>query len=173
MEPSIVAFNLFSFVEGIDTLQAIVFIVGLLLLLIEVFSPGFGIAGGGGILLLITGIILTARSPFEAMIMAVILVIFLAGMLAIIIRSAKKGRLSKKLILWSASNREAGFSSSADTSSWIGKEGVALSTLRPSGTAEFDSQRLDVVTEGAYIEAGTQVKVIRTEGRRIVVEPVK
>ncbi|NCA99510.1 MAG: hypothetical protein EOM70_09055 [Clostridia bacterium] len=168
----IVAFNLFSFVEGIDTLQAVIFMVGLLLLLIEVFTPGFGIAGGGGIVLLITGIILTARTPFEAVIMAVILFILLAALLAIILRSAKKGRLSRKLILWSSSNREAGFSTSADTSIWIGKEGVALSTLRPAGTAQFDNQRLDVVTEGAYIETGTKVRVIRAEGRRIVVEPV-
>ena len=99
MEPSVVALNLFSFVEGIDTLQAVVFIIGLLLLLIEIFTPGFGIAGGSGIILMITGIILTARTPFEAMIMAVILVLLLAGLLAIIIRSAKKGRLAKKLIL--------------------------------------------------------------------------
>ena len=57
--------NIFSFLEGIDTFQAILFIIGLLLLVVEMFIPGFGFAGGTGLVLLILGIILTAvRSTY-------------------------------------------------------------------------------------------------------------
>lgn len=165
--------NIFSFVEGIDTIQAILFILGLLLLVVEIFTPGFGIAGGSGIILLILGIIFTARTPFEAIVMVIILILLVALLLAIILRSAKRGKLSKKLILWSAAKHEDGFSTSSDTSALIGKEGIALTVLRPAGSGEFDGQRLDVVTDGIFIEKGTKIKIIRTEGRRIVVEPVK
>ena len=47
-----------------------------------------------------------------------------------------------------------------------------MGTLRPAGTAEFDGERLDVVSEGEYLEAGTRVQIVRTEGRRIVVRKI-
>lgn len=165
--------GIFSFLDGIETLQAVLFIIGLLLLVAEMFTPGFGLAGGSGLVLIIIGIILTARNAFEAMMMVIILLVLLAILLLIVLRSAKKGKLSKKLILWSAAKREDGFSSSADASALTGKEGVALTVLRPAGTGQFDGQRLDVVTEGAFIESGTKIRIVRTEGRRIVVEPIQ
>lgn len=164
--------NVFSFIEGIETLQAVLFLLGLLLLIVEAFIPGFGIAGGTGLVLLVVGIITTARTAFEAFVMVVILILFVALMLFIILRSAKKGALSKKLILWSASRHEEGFSTTADTTSMTGKEGIAITILRPAGTGEFDGKRFDVVSEGAFIERGSNIRVIRTEGRRIVVEPI-
>jgi len=164
--------NIFSFLEGIDTLSAILFIIGLLLLVVEMFIPGFGFAGGTGLVLLILGIILTARTPFEAFVMVTILLLLTAGALAIILRSAKKGKLSRKLILWSAAKHEDGFSSSSDMSALSGKEGIALTVLRPAGSGEFLGQRLDVVTDGTFIEKGKKIKIIRVEGRRILVESI-
>jgi membrane-bound ClpP family serine protease len=165
--------NIFSFVEGIETLQAILFILGLILLIVEMFIPGFGIAGGTGLALLILGIILTARTPFEAFVMVIILVFVVALVLAVILRSAKRGKLSKKLILWSSARHEEGFSTSSDTSPLLGKEGIALTVLRPAGSGEFEGKRLDVVTDGTFLESGTKIKIVRTEGRRIVVEPIE
>jgi len=165
--------QIFSFIEGIQTLQAIILAAGLLFLIIEVFTPGFGAAGGTGLLLLVIGIILTARSAFEAFIMVVILIFIIAVLLIFIIRSAKKGTLHKKMVLQSAANREDGFISTPDMSSLIGKEGKAITILRPAGTGEFHDQRYDVVSEGSFIAADTKIRVIQTEGRRIVVEPVK
>ncbi len=165
--------EIFSFIDGIQTLQAIILATGLLFLIIEVFTPGFGVAGGTGLLLMIVGIILTARSVFEAFIMVIILLIIIALLLIVIIRSAKKGTLSKKMILQSASKHEDGFSSTPDMSSLMGMQGIAITTLRPAGTGEINNQRYDVVTEGSFIATGTPIVVIQTEGRRIVVEPSK
>ena len=50
--------------------------------------------------------------------------------------------------------------------------GVALTQLRPSGTASINGQRVDVVTEGGLIERGTAVKVVAVEGARVVVREV-
>ena len=158
---------------NIGTLQAILFLLGLILLIVEMFIPGFGIAGGCGIVLLIVGIIMTAQTLLQAFIMALILILLISLLLMFILRSAKKGKLSKKLILKSASKREDGYSTTSDHTALLGKEGLALSLLRPSGVGEFDGQRLDVVSEGLYIEPGTKIKIVQTEGRRIVVKPVE
>jgi membrane-bound serine protease (ClpP class) len=51
----------------------------------------------------------------------------------------------------------------------VGRSGVALTDLRPSGTAGFGDERLDVVTEGEYLRQGSAVEVIRSDGYRHVV----
>jgi membrane-bound serine protease (ClpP class) len=50
--------------------------------------------------------------------------------------------------------------------------GTALTQLRPSGTANINGQRVDVVTEGDLIERGAKIKVVAVEGARIVVREV-
>jgi membrane-bound serine protease (ClpP class) len=54
-----------------------------------------------------------------------------------------------------------------------GARGVVLTTLRPSGTANFDGRKVSVVTRGEMVEAGVQVEVLRVEGIRTVVRPVQ
>ncbi len=51
----------------------------------------------------------------------------------------------------------------------LDKTGIAKSSLRPSGTAIIDGERVDVITEGSLIEAGTPVRVVGVEGLRVVV----
>jgi membrane-bound serine protease (ClpP class) len=51
----------------------------------------------------------------------------------------------------------------------VNQTGTALTILRPSGTAVLNGQRVDVVTEGDWLEAGTSVKVVAVEGLRVVV----
>ncbi len=165
--------GVFGFVEAIGTLQAIIFILALILLIIEMFTPGFGVAGGSGLALFILGIVLTARSFFDAMIMVAILLVLLALVLVFIIRSAKKGRLSRTLVLQSQATAEAGFKSTEDRQELVGQAGVALTNLRPAGTAEFSGERIDVVSEAAFIAKDSKVKVVRVEGRRIVVRPAQ
>ncbi len=54
----------------------------------------------------------------------------------------------------------------------VGQTGKVLTTLRPSGAVMIGEQRLDVISEGKFVEAGTTVKVLRVAGDIIVVEPV-
>ena len=167
------ASGIFGFVDNIGTLQAVLFIAGLLLLVAEAFMPGFGIVGGTGLLLLVIGIITTARNLTQALVMIIILLLLAGILLLFVLRSAKKGVIAKRLVLHTADRHEDGFRTSEDTSGMTGRTGVTLTVLRPSGSAEFDGERLDVVSEGTYIGKGVKVKVIRSEGRRIVVEPDK
>lgn len=64
-----------------------------------------------------------------------------------------------------------GFVSATARLDLIGKSGIALSELRPSGMAEIDGERVDVASEGDFVRAGTPVTVVRAEGMRVVVRP--
>ena len=165
--------DVLSFVSNIGTVQAILLIVGLGLIFIEIFVPGFGVAGITGIILLIIGIILTAKTIFEALIMIIILLAVLGIAFFFVYRSATTGKLSKSLVLKDSMDKESGYSSTDELKSMVGKEGTALSVLRPSGTADFDGIKLDVVTEGEYIPSGSKIKIIQVSGPRIVVREIK
>jgi len=54
----------------------------------------------------------------------------------------------------------------------VGQEGMTLTTLRPGGAAMIGELRVDVVTQGKFVEPNTAVKVIQVEGSRVVVEPI-
>jgi len=54
--------------------------------------------------------------------------------------------------------------------SLLGKEGVVEAKLRPAGVARIDGRRVDVVSRGEWIDAGTRVRVIGLEGNRVVVD---
>lgn len=171
MDGVLVSLNVFSFLESIGTIQAVLFIIGLLLLIFEAFTPGFGIAGGSGLVLIIVGIFLTGQKPVDYLIMFLILIVIVVILLLIILHSAKKGKL-KKIVLRSATSEQDGYRSTTDYSQLIGAEGIAITVLRPSGTGDFGGQRLDVVTEGEFLEKEAKIKIVRTEGRRIVVERI-
>ena len=68
---------------------------------------------------------------------------------------------------------DAGYTSRSNLSELLGAEGVALTTLRPAGTAEFNGKRVDVVTDSEYIDHGKQIVVVAVEGMRVVVREKK
>ncbi len=51
----------------------------------------------------------------------------------------------------------------------LGRTGTALSPLRPAGVADIEGARVDVVSEGWFIDAGAPIEVTRVDGNRIVV----
>jgi membrane-bound serine protease (ClpP class) len=52
---------------------------------------------------------------------------------------------------------------------WLGRPGIAVSPLRPAGIADIDGARVDVVSDGGFIDAGSPIEVTRVDGNRIVV----
>jgi membrane-bound ClpP family serine protease len=122
------------------------------------------------LLLLVVGILITASTPLEAVVMFAMLLAIVGVVLSVVLHSATKGRLSKTLILKDSLSKEAGFIGTEDLEYFIGKEGTANSILRPAGTAEFDGVKLDVVSEGEFIPKGSRIKVVKVSGRRIVVK---
>lgn len=66
----------------------------------------------------------------------------------------------------------AGYTSADSHTELEGRTGTALTALRPSGTAEIDGERVDVITAGEFIERGQAVRVVRVRGSRVEVRPL-
>jgi len=82
-------------------------------------------------------------------------------------------KLGKQMV-HSKEGRAGGHAASTEEfSSMIGQRGVALSALRPSGTAAFGERRISVVTEGDFIDEGSRVEIASAKGARVVVRAVQ
>ncbi len=163
--------DILEVLANMSTWSIVLFLVGFALVIFEMFNPGFGVPGGLGIVCLIGGILVTAKTVEQGLLMGLAILVILAVVLTIVLYSASKGRLSRSLILKESTSRESGFTGTEDMEYLLGKEGVAATPLRPAGCADLDGVRLDVVTRGEFIEKGERVRVIEVEGNRIVVIP--
>ncbi len=153
----------------------ICFIIGVALLVAEVFMPGFGVAGISGIVLEVVSIVLTylRYGGLAALGVAIVALAVIGISISVSLRSATKGRLSKSAIILNASETsDAGYNATADMDVFLGREGETVTILRPTGMAEFDGVKLNVVADGEYIPKGTQVRVQRVEGARVVVRRI-
>jgi membrane-bound serine protease (ClpP class) len=152
--------------------------IGLALLGVELFIlPGFGITGFlgiGAILGSLTLSLVGSGATYETIAWAAFRVVgsVLAAIAVALVAFRVLPRLpiGRRLILETALPAQAGFASPPEADrAWLGKRGVAASTLRPAGLAHMNGTRVDVVTEGEYVEAGEPIEVIRVDGNRIVV----
>jgi membrane-bound serine protease (ClpP class) len=158
----------------------ILFAAGLVLLAVEAFVlPGFGVAGFLGILAVLASIVLSmvGRRPTGTDIAVAGGVI--AGSLAVVLvvswqllRHLSADQQRQRGTLWATTSRAQGYVASPLRTDLVGAEGVALTDLRPAGTARFGDERVDVVSEGPFVTAGTAVRITRAEGYRHVVRPV-
>lgn len=201
-------------------LAAVLLVVGIGGLLIEIFSPGFGVPGAIGVvalaafaysafvatpagpvdlLLLVAGVVLLAVEVLVlpgfglagvlglvAMVFAVVR-IFEENSLSVIGYGALMGGVLLAVLLWMLPNSRvaSAFRLSTrlatpagptviaeDVPDLLGAVGTALSDLRPAGVARFGSSRVDVVSEGDYVPAGSRIRVLRVEGNRVTVRAV-
>lgn len=148
-------------------------ILGYALLVVEMCIPGFGLPGILGAILAVLGVVTLRPSPLQMLIVVVVYVALLGVALAICLRSAAKGRLSKSRLVLNEVATQAERPEDNDLNYFIGKTGAAHTPLRPAGIAEFDGVRLSVVSEGDFIEAGAPVRVERVQGKRIVVARIR
>jgi membrane-bound serine protease (ClpP class) len=151
--------------------------LGLLALAVEVFIiPGFGITGVLGILAIVGSMVLamigaapTSGDVAQALaVLGASLFITAAVTYAWIRHLPNSGRF-RGLLLQGAVHRSEGFVSAPSRKDLLGLDGVAVTDLRPSGTARVGEERLDVVTEGSFIPAGTPVRIVQSDGYRHVV----
>jgi membrane-bound serine protease (ClpP class) len=151
---------------------------GLVLIALELFVlPGVTVAGIAGGLALVAGLAMTlfgAGATLSVVIaalgrVALALLIAIAAAFAVL-RFLPRLPFGRQLVLETGMRSTNGYVSppSSDARA-LGRVGTALSPLRPAGIAEIDGQRLDVVSDGPFIEGGTTIEVTRVDGNRIVV----
>ena len=147
-------------------------IVGVVLLVVEMYVPGFGAPGISGIALLVLGFVLLKPPLAEGLILFAILAAILCVALSICLITASKGRLSKSKLVLNDVAVSAKAAENNDLNYFIGREGVAHTALRPAGIGDFDGVRLNVVSDGEFIAQGMPVRVLSVQGNRILVKEV-
>ena len=145
----------------------ILLLVGVGLLVFEMYIPGFGVPGMLGIGTLLLGFIVL-RPPWQlGLLLAVVLAAVLCVALVICLFTASRGRLEKsKLALKDVAIDPEAMN---DMGKYLGKKGITRTELRPAGIAEFDGVRLNVVSDGEFIDRETEIIVQSVAGNRIVV----
>ncbi len=149
----------------------LLFGIGLALLLIEFFAiPGFGVTGIGGLALILLSVFL-AFDSFSAGLAAV--AIGLLGTVVLVLvgfRKLPRSKVWSKLALDTSLSTDAGYLPRESRSDLVGQTGTTITVLRPAGTALINDERVDVVSEGGWVEANTPIIVTQVEGLRIVVK---
>jgi len=152
---------------------ALLLLAGLVLLALEIFViPGFGVAGLAGIGATLASLVISFGGVEEALrSVGISLALTLAGAV-VIWRYGRRRGLWRRVVL---ETRLAGKDRTVDEGPRpaVGQQGVALTALRPSGIVEIEGERVDALSEGGYIAAGTPVEVRAVEGRRVVVREIK
>ena len=140
----------------------VLYIGGVVAMAVEMFVPG-GIIGTAGFLVLCGSIVYAYTSGHGTLgTILLVLTVALAPLFFVIWKSV----LSRFLALRTT---ERGFSASGLPSELEGKEGVASSGLRPSGTALIEGKRYTVVTRGEMLDKGARVQVLEVSGNRVIV----
>jgi membrane-bound serine protease (ClpP class) len=161
----------------------LLFGAGVLLLAAEIFVvPGFGlfgVLGGvgilGGIYMSMIGGLPTVPDFAQAgVVLSTTLLIILITSWALLRHLPHSSRLVKSgVFLLDREHREEGWASATRRPDLVGREGSALTDLRPSGTVILGEERVDAVSESEWIEEGTDVRVVSSEGYRLVVRPLR
>lgn len=157
--------------EGNQMLEAVLYFGGLALVILDILALMTGVAAVIGLVLLLSGLFFTFGGDMTA------LYILSAGVLLagigfyFLVDHLSQSRLWQKVTLRDSLTGQKGFkSSAADLSCYAGKEGMAVSVLRPSGKVNIEGHLLDAVSRGDFIEKGEKVVVIKAEGSYLVVK---
>jgi len=169
-----------SFIARLATMtDVLIILAGIALIIVEIaVIPGFGIAGIGGIALILWGLyaLLLPDTPvgpeIEAMAMWGFIIGIIGGLIGLVLlfKLMTKTAFWQKLTAPGVEGAEAGYSSSVGWETLVGLVGKTLSDLRPSGWITVDDQRVFVVSEGDFIEKNCKVKILSVDGNRVVVK---
>lgn len=177
-----------SFVGEFTLLAIMLFLLGLVLLAVEVFIvPGLGFAGVAGAALMFIGLLLVTLehwpsdtddwANFGATFgsLAIALALGAAGAIALTWSLPSIPFLNWMVLKPPSEEPEHPTNLSLSNSGFVdllGAMGVAVTPLRPAGKVQFGEQFVDVIAEGGYVSPGARVRVVEVEGSRIVVKEV-
>lgn len=169
------------YIDGLaQSMEILAFLLGLLLLLVEIFViPGFGIAGISGLVLIVGGLTLSllgnqdfdfqqvsaADSGRAALTVLLGLGIGFALILWLSHKIGSKGPLRRMAL-----NTDLGEAISSPTHpELIGKEGIAQTVLRPSGKVWIEGKVYDGISESGFVEKGEPIVVVKSENAQLYV----
>ncbi len=172
------------YIDGLaQNWELIVFIIGVILVLLEIFVvPGFGITGISGIALMALGLCLALLNndlfsfkevtmPDMSRSVLTVLSGIILSFAAILYLSSKIGEkgLFRKIAL--IADLESSESIDVNTRTLIGQTGETMTVLRPSGKIRIQNEVYDAISSTGFIEKGVKIRVIRFENMQLYVEP--
>lgn len=157
-------------IEAMNWIGILLLIAGFVLVGIEMVLPGFSVPGVSGIICLVAGVFLLADTVTEAVFITIAVLALLGVLMAVILWLLSKGKLRSPIILKEEQRKDEGYLSSSDLKYLLGRQGTAVTDLRPAGIGSFDEVKFDVMSEGNYISKGTAIEIIRVEGSKLVVK---
>ncbi len=162
--------------------ELLLLVVGIVLIGVEVLIiPGTSVAGVAGVIALVSGLAMVlvgagATGPVVIQALGRVALSILVAMVGtlLLMRVLPQLPFGRRLVLDTGMAAGLGWVSPPESDHhWLGRSGSASSPLRPAGIAVIDGARVDVVSDGAFIEAGTAIVVTRVDGNRIVVSVEK
>jgi membrane-bound serine protease (ClpP class) len=142
-------------------------LLGVICLIAEIFIPDFGVLGITGIVCLVISAVLAVLYVPMGWVMVTAEIVLLAGFFYFVYTFIKKKQLQGNLIMSEALNVEVPELTNLDD--FVGKVGVAVTTLRPAGEIAFDGLRFESASEGKLVEKGTAVRVVKVLNGRLIV----
>ena len=154
---------------------AVVFFVGVILLIIEIFViPGFGLIGVLGITSMVISLFWAFgidNFEYASYVVGTSLLGSIVLMVLLTFYVLPKTKMFNRIVLSTTTESEAGYTShSKRDEQLIGQIGIAKTDLRPSGTMVIGTKKYDVLTDGEYVNKGEEVRVLGTKGIQILVE---
>ncbi|MFH2002771.1 MAG: NfeD family protein [Planctomycetota bacterium] len=146
--------------------------LGLVFITLEVFFPSLGLLGTLAAVSMIGGGVVAYQGPGSLfMVYLMVSFVMVPAILLLALKIFPKTPIGKHFTLEGPSfNRKEGQATEEGIDTLLGRTGVTLTSLHPSGIAIIDDRRVDVVSRGEMIEKEAAIKVVKVEGNRIVVE---
>ena len=155
---------------AIQILGIVVLVIGIILIGVEFYMPGFGLPGISGTIFTAGGIFLTGRTISERILTGVISIIIIAVMLVISILLFNSKKIKSPIKLDTDLQGRNLFIEEKDMEYLIGKKGTAVTDLKPSGKGEFDGVKLDILSSDSYIKKGSALVISAIKNNKIIVK---
>lgn len=167
---SIISFGVYFGVPQIDVSIFLVFLLGISLLIVELYVPDFGVIGIVGFLAMVLSIYLKT-GDFTQLVYLVLGSIAVAFIVIVyFLKSGKDLNISPGFVLSEAMSNEKGYSSEKDYSFLVNTNGLVISDLRPVGRAKFGEDTYEVISTAEMISSGELVTVVRVQGAKVYVK---
>lgn len=167
--------------------EIVIFAVGCILLLVEIFViPGFGVAGILGIACILTGLALgmvpndafdftfvPSGDLFVALLTVILAAIAAMGLIFLLAPKVNQWRAFSSIALATTLDKTAGYTSTVYEEILLGKTGVTHTRLMPSGKVLIEDEVYDAHSRGEFIDKDEKIKVISTEGTSLKVKKVE
>ncbi len=170
---AIASFAYYFGIQGDNAFILLLFLIGIALMVAELYIPDFGIMGVLGLGASIYALWLKIGA-LRPLIVLVLLCFLTAVVLSIILmRMGFALNISPRFVLQESMISSLGYSSESDYSYLVNQEGVTMTDLRPVGRAQFDDEIYDVYSLEDMIGHGRQIRVVRVAGSKIYVRSVE